>query len=279
MIIVDPIVLLVDDSETDALLMRTVFERAGFVLPLQFAHDGVEAIAYLRGDGPYCDRIKFPLPTVMLLDLNMPRKDGFEVLVWIREQPALKRLRVYVLTASNRPEDIRRAYDLGANSYLVKPTNLDGLTQMAKILVAWLRRSHFPSIAVTEQDRLATSVPIPAATGDAIPPPAFAQAPALNPAASMPATGPAQQSEIERFTRMVAHDLRTPLMTIGGYTDLLTDRCASKLDDAGRQYLQKITASIAQLENIIASLSERARKTAIPFPAPDQVTDQEMKSG
>jgi len=143
MTIEDPIVLIVDDSEYDALLMRTVFERSGFVQPLRFARDGEEAIAYLRGDGVYFDRKQFPLPTVMLLDLNMPRKNGFEVLAWIQQQPALKRLRVYVLSASSRAEDIQRSYDLGAGSYLVKPGNLDGLMHLAKTLITWLKLSQF----------------------------------------------------------------------------------------------------------------------------------------
>lgn len=147
----DPIVLLVDDSENDALLMRTVFERAGFVQPLRYAHDGEEAIAYLRGDGLYADRKQFPLPTTVLLDLNMPRKNGFEVLEWLRQQPGLKRLRVYILSASARPQDIERAYDLGANSYLVKPGNLDGLMHLAKCLVSWLQLSHFAPL-ITESD-------------------------------------------------------------------------------------------------------------------------------
>ena len=143
MMIEDPIVLLVDDSQNDAMLMRTAFERAGFVQPMRLAVDGDDAIAYLRGDGRYSDRKQYPLPTTVLLDLNMPRKDGFEVLDWIRHQPALRRLRVYILSASSRTQDIERAYDLGANSYLVKPGNLDGLLSMAKCLVAWLRISHF----------------------------------------------------------------------------------------------------------------------------------------
>lgn len=152
MTIEDPIVLIVDDSENDILLMRTVFGRAGFVQPLRFARDGEHAIAYLRGDGTYGDRQQFPLPTVVLLDLNMPRKNGFEVLEWIRQQPGLKRLRVYILSASSRPEDIERTYDLGANSYLVKPSNLDGLMQMAKCLFAWLRLSHFPPLTEAHSD-------------------------------------------------------------------------------------------------------------------------------
>ena len=146
MTIEDPIVLLVDDSVNDALLMRAVFERAGFVQPLRFADDGDDAIAYLQGDGRYRDRTLFPLPTAVLLDLNMPRKNGFEVLTWIRLQPSLKRLRVYIMSASSRAEDIQRAYDLGANSYLVKPGNLDGLMHLAKCLVGWLKLSHFAPV-------------------------------------------------------------------------------------------------------------------------------------
>lgn len=152
MTIDDPIVLIVDDSANDALLMRTVFERAGFVQPLRFARDGDEAIAYLRGDDAYGNRQQFPLPTVVLLDLNMPRKNGFEVLAWIREQPALRRLRVYIMSASNRAEDIQRVYDLGANSYLVKPGTLDGLMHLAKTLIAWLKLSHFAPLGEASEN-------------------------------------------------------------------------------------------------------------------------------
>ncbi len=155
MIMENPIVLLVDDSENDALLMRTVFERAGFVQPLQFVTNSDAAIAYLQGDGRYRDRVQFPLPTVILMDLNMPGKNGFEMLEWIHRQPTLKRLRVYILSASSRPEDIERAYDHGASSYLVKPRNLDGLMEMAKCMIAWLKLGHFaPLIKVDEAAKI-----------------------------------------------------------------------------------------------------------------------------
>ncbi len=143
MLVEDPIVLLVDDSEDDATLMRIVFARAGFVAPLQLARNGEEVIAYLKGAGDYDDRTKFPLPTVVLLDLNMPRKNGFEVLAWIRQQPELRRLLVYILSASSQTDDIQRAYDLGASSYLVKPGTLDELTTLTQGLLAWLKLSHF----------------------------------------------------------------------------------------------------------------------------------------
>lgn len=152
MMVDDPIVLLVDDSANDSLLMRTVFERAGFVQPLRFAGDGDEAIAYLRGDGQFQDRRLYPLPTTVLMDLNMPGKNGFEILDWIRHQPHLQRLRVYILSASSRPEDIQRSYDLGANSYLVKPGNLDGLLHLARCLIAWLKITHFVPLADARED-------------------------------------------------------------------------------------------------------------------------------
>ena len=146
MIIENPTILVVDDDDCASTLVSTVFERAGLVQPLQFARDGVEAIAYLSGEGVYSDRTQYPLPTAMLLDLNMPRKNGFEVLAWLRQQPALKRLHVYVLSASSQSEDIRRCYDLGANAYLVKPSNLEGLMHQAKCLLAWLKLSHIASL-------------------------------------------------------------------------------------------------------------------------------------
>jgi len=139
----EPIILLVDDSQHDVRLTRIVFERAGFKYPLQNAVDGEDAIAYLQGTGHYGDRIRFPLPTVILLDLNMPKMNGFEVLAWIRAQPTFRRLTVYVLSSSQREEDIAKCYDLGANSYLVKPIKLDGLAFMAQSLLAWLKLCHF----------------------------------------------------------------------------------------------------------------------------------------
>ena len=143
----NPIILAVDDDDCASLLVSTVFERAGLVQPIQFARDGMEAIDYLSGAGAFSDRTQFPLPTLVLLDLNMPRRNGFEVLAWIRQQPGLKRLHVYVLSASSQEADIRRCYDLGASAYLVKPGNLEGLMNQARCLLAWLRLSHISPVA------------------------------------------------------------------------------------------------------------------------------------
>ena len=142
------IILLVDDSVNDLFLLRTAFKKAGFDTPLREVHNGEEAIAYLKGDGPYSDRNQFPLPALVLLDLNMPMKNGFEVLEWVRAQTGLKRLSIIVLTASLRTEDIERAFDLGANSFLVKPSNLEALAAMVRCLQGWIQISHFPPLNV-----------------------------------------------------------------------------------------------------------------------------------
>ena len=139
-------ILLVDDSENDLALMRVAFKKAHCSLPLQEVRNGEEAIAYLGGEGLYGDREKFPLPTLVLLDLNMPRRDGFDVLSWVRAQPFLKRLSIIVWTASARKVDIDRAFDLGATSFLVKPTNLETLTAMVACLAEWIKVNQFPSI-------------------------------------------------------------------------------------------------------------------------------------
>ena len=140
-------VLLVDDSENDLKLMEVAFQKAGFDSPLQMVHDGEEAIAYLKGEGPYADRNKFPLPGVILLDLNMPMKNGFDVLDWLRSQrQAFKRISTIILTASMRAEDVERAFDLGANSYLVKPSTLEELIAMIRCLRDWLQINHFPPL-------------------------------------------------------------------------------------------------------------------------------------
>jgi CheY-like chemotaxis protein len=139
-------ILLVDDSENDLLFMRRAFKKAQSSIPLQEVCNGEEAIAYLKGDGLYSDRNKFPLPRMVLLDLNMPKKDGFEVLTWVRAQPVLKRLAIIVLSASTRAPDVDRAFDLGATSFLVKPSNLESLTAMVRCLDSWVKINEFPSV-------------------------------------------------------------------------------------------------------------------------------------
>src|SRR4051812_48247883 len=115
------VILLVDDDEDHILLTRCAFNQAGMVNPLYVVRDGQEAIAYLEGKGIYTNRAEYPLPSLMLLDLKMPKKNGFEVLEWIRARPDLRSLKIVVLTTSADIHEVKLAYDLGANSFMVKP--------------------------------------------------------------------------------------------------------------------------------------------------------------
>src|ERR1051325_6341901 len=128
-------VLQVDDDRNDLLLMRPALELAKLPVNILCASDGAEAMDYLAGNGIHADRDRYPMPSLILLDLKMPRKNGFEVLQWIRCQPKLKRLPVAVFTSSIHGADIDRAYDCGANSYLIKPVTLDALVELVTGLV------------------------------------------------------------------------------------------------------------------------------------------------
>src|SRR5438067_2100329 len=108
------VILLAEDDDDHVLLVRRAFKQAHLLNPLHVVHDGEEAIAYLKGEGQYSNRAEFPLPALLLLDLKMPRKHGFEVLKWIRDQPGLRTLRVIVLTSSDDDHDVNLAHLLGA---------------------------------------------------------------------------------------------------------------------------------------------------------------------
>lgn len=141
-----PQVLLVEDDPNDILLLERAFGKAQLTAPLQ-VNDGEEAIAYLAGEGNYADRERHPLPNLVLLDLKLPKKSGLEVLHWLRQQPVLQRLPVVVLTSSREHSDVNRAYELGANSYLVKPVRSQDLVEMIKTLdVYWLWMNEKPDL-------------------------------------------------------------------------------------------------------------------------------------
>jgi len=111
--------------------------------------DGEQAIAYLSGAGPYQNREKFPLPMLVLLDLKLPRRSGLEVLAWMRQQGApICRIPVVVLTSSKQSVDVNRAYELGANSYLVKPVTFEGLLDMVRALeMYWFMMNEQPEFS------------------------------------------------------------------------------------------------------------------------------------
>jgi CheY-like chemotaxis protein len=140
-------ILLVEDSPDDALLIQRAFRKANLANPVQLVRDGEEAVAYLRGAEPYQDRTRFPIPVFMLLDLKLPRRSGLEVLAWVRQESAVKRLPVVVLTSSRESVDVNRAYDLGVNSYLTKPVGFEALLEMVKnVNLYWLVLNENPEL-------------------------------------------------------------------------------------------------------------------------------------
>lgn len=135
-----PLILLVEDDENDAALVKRAFERAGVAHTLKRVSDGQEAIAYLKGDRPYSDRTKHPLPSMVLLDIKMPLKDGFEVLRWVRQQPEFAKLCVVMLTSSDEIRDVNKAYTLGATSFLVKPLDFWNAADLANSIKRLLKK-------------------------------------------------------------------------------------------------------------------------------------------
>ena len=143
----DPI-LVVDDDPDDVELVRRAFRRLRVVNPVRVASDGEEAVAYLAGTGPFADRLANPLPALVLLDLKLPRRSGHEVLDWVKAQPVLRRIPVVVLTSSGERRDVDRAYDLAANSYLVKPVRFDDLVRLiGELNVYWMILNEPPGLA------------------------------------------------------------------------------------------------------------------------------------
>ncbi len=143
-------ILLVEDDSNDILFMQRAFRRSKLENPIQVVRDGDEAVAYLAGSGDYADRNLYPLPGMILLDLKLPRRSGLEVLEWLRQQPIIKRIPVVILTSSKENIDIDRAYDIGVNSYLLKPVNHNALNEMIETLDAfWLRLNCYPFIAAS----------------------------------------------------------------------------------------------------------------------------------
>jgi CheY-like chemotaxis protein len=128
----DKVVLLVDDLEDDAVLFASVLRQVGLMNPIIWLRDGKYAIDYLSGTGEYANRDRSPFPSILVLDLKMPGRDGFSVLEWIREHPEMRNIFIVALSALEDMKSIRRAYELGAKSYLIKPVNRSDLAQLVQ---------------------------------------------------------------------------------------------------------------------------------------------------
>jgi CheY-like chemotaxis protein len=128
----DLTILIAEDTETDAELLTIALRTIGVKNRVEIVPDGQAVIDYLCGTGKYQDRGAFPLPSVLFVDLKMPRVNGFEVLRWLRDHPQCSVIPVIVLSSSGTESDVKMAYELGANAYLMKPGNLDDLKAMLR---------------------------------------------------------------------------------------------------------------------------------------------------
>jgi CheY-like chemotaxis protein len=133
----DKLILQAEDDENDVIFLKYVFKEAGIPNPLFSVADGQEVVDYLNATGAFGDRVAFPIPTLIFLDLKMPRMDGLDTLRWIRTHPVFRTLTVIMFTASASQQDINRAYELGANSFIIKPSGTDELTTLFKSIHAY----------------------------------------------------------------------------------------------------------------------------------------------
>jgi CheY-like chemotaxis protein len=142
------IILHVEDDANDVLLVQRAFRSASSSARLLNVSDGEQATDYFTGKGHFADRQKYPLPSLILLDLKLPRRNGHEVIAWLRQQKTpLRCVPIVVLSSSNQISDVNKAYELGANSYVVKPSAFDELASLAQILSAyWLLHTEKPEL-------------------------------------------------------------------------------------------------------------------------------------
>ena len=137
-------ILVVEDNPQEVVLMQKAFARSGTDVAAHFVANGEEAIDYLSGTDRFLDRYTYPEPDLVIMDLKMPRKGGFELLEWFRNLQEGALIPVVVLTSSNSEADVQRAYTLGANSYFIKPTSFDEFRDAIKAIYDYWSRARRP---------------------------------------------------------------------------------------------------------------------------------------
>jgi len=140
-------ILLVEDDPNDVLLIRKAIQQSLAGIPLAVVGNGEEGMRYLRGEGVFADRTQYPFPEIVLLDLKMPLMNGFELLRWVRSQPNLKRLPVIIFTGSVQDSDSQMAFEHGANSYIVKPSEFNQMAEAVRnVGEFWLKTTMLPDL-------------------------------------------------------------------------------------------------------------------------------------
>jgi CheY-like chemotaxis protein len=132
-------ILLAEDDTNDVFFFKRAMEKLAIPNQVHVARDGKEAVAYLNGDGEFSNREKYPLPGLIVLDLNMPRQNGFEILAWLRQTPPLDELPAVILTSSQAQRDFQQALELGAKQYFVKPSSPSKLPELLKTMMTYCR--------------------------------------------------------------------------------------------------------------------------------------------
>jgi CheY-like chemotaxis protein len=141
-------ILIVDDDENDIFFVKRAFTEIDVHCTFHMLKNGQEVVDYLSGEGDFANRTKYPLPMMILMDLNMPIMDGFEVLAWLRSRPGIRVIPTIVFSSSDLPGDITRAYELGANSFMTKSVTYDGLLLKLQTLSQyWLEHCKHPFIS------------------------------------------------------------------------------------------------------------------------------------
>ena len=142
-----PLVILVaEDDENDVFLLKRAFKKLGIAMPCYVCGDGVEAMAYLKGEGRFADRVAHPFPRALITDLKMPRCSGFDLLRWLHEHPECNLIPKIVLSASAEPADVKLAYQLSANCYFTKPANFNKLVDFVKLAHAFWSTANLPEL-------------------------------------------------------------------------------------------------------------------------------------
>lgn len=131
--------LIAEDSPDDTFFLHRAIEKTGVLVTPRFVTDGEEAVEYLAGENRFANREEYPMPTLVILDIKMPGKTGFEVLRWLKSQDSLRKTPVVILSSSDHDEDIEQAYLLGANAYMIKPMGSRRFQELVRAIDTYWR--------------------------------------------------------------------------------------------------------------------------------------------